>query len=382
MFLCDIFTQGNCGGSTITQQILKNTVFKDYPYDTKTRKIKEMILALRLNQLYSKDTILTFYLNEVDFSPTSYGVKTAARYYFNKELDQLTLGESTFLAGLPQNWTIYSPYNSKQIVCREKQGDSTGIGLSEGQYSRDENGKVTVAFDGSTVIETNPYKCRQLFVLNEFEQEQELLKDHGINIPIQDIQSARTEELAFVTPTVEKNAPHFVDYAIGQLIDENAIFIDDKPLTMSMLNERGYNIFTTIDLDIQNIAQKAVFDGAESNKKNYGAYNSSLGAIDSRTGEVLAMVGSKGYNLESEGKNANTGISKFDGQVNIMNSLQQPGSSMKPISEVAGFENGSLYPSAFIPDVPYKVGNYTPQNAFGGGVGYSAGSTKTFERSA
>jgi 1A family penicillin-binding protein len=227
------------GGSTITQQLIRN-VLLDPRERTGDRKIREAFLALELNANYSKDQILEWYLNEVNFGNLSYGVGTAAKTYFNKHPSELTLPEAALLAGLPQAPAQYDPFRN-----------------------------------------FNAAKNRQEDILD-------LMAHHGF-ITEEQADLAKEEPLQFVsTETTEATLryPHWVFY-VQSVLEER--YGPKKLLT------GGYTVYTTIDPHLQNIAEFSVRQQLPTLARQ-NATNAALVAIEPTTGEILAMVGSPDYN--------------------------------------------------------------------------------------
>ncbi len=293
------------GGSTITQQFVKWAILsRDKAF---TRKIKEVILAIEIEARFSKDEILNFYLNEIPYGRNAYGIEAAAQAYFNKSAKDLTLGESAYLAALPQAPTFYNP-------------------LGPNRESLD---------------------ARQKRVLQN-------MKDQGY-ISEEKLQEALAEKITFSPIHNSITAPHFVLYVQDQLA---------KKYGEKTVQEGGLKVYTTLDLRLQEIAEKAVKEGADRNVKNSGSYNAGLVAMDPKTGQILAMVGSKDYFGTSEPDGCLTGKKcKFDPNVNVTTSNRQPGSSFKPYAYVTAFKKGSGYsPASLLFDVVTNFGNYEPHN--------------------
>jgi penicillin-binding protein 1C len=281
------------GGSTITQQLARNLFLSKEK--TLTRKINEIILALKLERKYSKNEILTYYLNSIYYGEGNIGIRAASEYYFDKKLKDLTLSEAVILASIPKAPALYSPVNKENIERLKKRRDYLLSRLKEEGW------------------------------INE--------KEYSL---------ALNEEIKIVkTKYAGMIAPHFVIEVLNELKNK---------FPNLNLEEVNLKIISTLDYDLQKIAEKAVIDGAKRNKEKYGGSNAALMAIDPKTGEVLALVGSKDFFDES-----------IDGQVNVPFRPRQPGSSFKPISYAALFELG--YPDKTIVfDVPTDFGNYKPQN--------------------
>jgi len=283
------------GGSTITQQLVKNALLS--PERTLTRKIKEIILAVLVETKFSKDEILQMYLNEVGYGGAAYGIEEAAQMYFGKPAKNLTLAEAALLAGLPASPTSFSPFGAYPQKAKE----------------------------------------RQLLVLRRMKQEGFISKDEE--------KSAAAEELHFASPKTDIKAPHFVMYIKDLLAQKYG---------EQMVEEGGLEVKTSLDLEIQEFAQKTV---AEEIKKLRSLKINNGAALVTKpaTGEILAMVGSENYfNLQN------------DGNVNVTLRPRQPGSAIKPIMYSLALENG-FTAASIIPDTPitYKTPGqppYSPKN--------------------
>ncbi len=225
------------GGSTITQQVIKKAVLVDEK--TIARKIKEWVLAVKLEQAYSKDEILGFYLNEVPYGGTLYGVEEASQAYFGKSASDVTLGEAAYLAALPQAPSYYSPYGNNREALVERK---------------------------NTVLKR--------MVDMDFISEEEYM-------------NATNEEVVFL-PRGDRGikAPHFVFYVRDYL---------EKKYGERAIEERGFRVITTLDYRLQSIAQEIVSRHAKENAEKFNATNAALTAIDPKTGQILVMVGSRDY---------------------------------------------------------------------------------------
>jgi len=287
------FTHQKVGGSTITQQFIGNAVVgKEKTY---SRKIKELILSIQLERKYSKDEILTMYLNEINYGGVNYGIAAAANSYFGKAPKDLTIAEAATLAGIPQRPTTY-------------------------------------------ISNPDLLKDRRNFCIDEM-----LVQGH---ITKEEAEAAKAESLNFKSEIVYKKAPHFVDYVIAQLED------DFGP---SFMNQ-GLKVTTSLDWNKQQQAEKAIADNMDTVRK-YGGSNAALVNIDTKTGHVLAMVGSYDYYAAD-----------YDGQVNVATAPRQPGSSFKPIAYYTAFSRGYT-PNTILFDLtttfPIESGSYTPHNYSG-----------------
>lgn len=321
-----------CGGSTITQQLIRKTALTD---DVNIdRKLKEMILAMKIEQLRSKEEILEMYLTIVPSGSNIYGVTRAADFYFGKTPKELTLSEMTVLASIPQNPSILSPTKS------------TNPDISLDLLSQ-----------------------RRSYIFNQLDSNIEYINTQyksisGNDMPLLDksmIEMARKEEPVYADPAFKINAPHFVFYVLDSLQKEG--FKNGNPFTLEEIETQGYKIYTTLDLDLQLKAENAVRKAVDIYGATYGADNAGLVTIDPTTGEVLAMVGSYNYFGKSIPTNCIVGSNcKFEPQVNVVDSLQAYGSTLKPIIYYQSFMNGTLTPESTIVDAPIKIGNYTPKN--------------------
>ncbi len=278
------------GGSTITQQLARNLLLspEERFERTLTRKLRESILAWRLARTYSKDEILALYLNESYYGNLAYGVEAAAQAYFGKSVDELDLAECTLLAGLPQSPVIYNPLENPQAA-----------------------------------------RQRQAVVL-------ELMAKNGY-IGEEEARLAKEEQLHFAAVPFPIRAPHFVMYVWGLL---------EKRFGLEELYRGGLEVHTTLDLDMQELAQSIarrrlaiLADRQRRDLPDPNVHNVALVALDPDTGEVLAMLGSPDY-FDPE----------IDGAVNCSLAPRQPGSSIKPITYAAAFAQGYT-PATMILDV-------------------------------
>lgn len=289
------FNKNLQGGSTITQQLIKNTLLT--PETTLQRKLKEVILAFWAEIIYSKDEILLMYLNNVPYGGTAWGIRAASEKYYDKDVTELTLAESALLAGLPAAPTTYSPFGASPELAEQRQEHVLSRMLQMGYITTE-----------------------------EYEQ-------------------AREEELRFTQPGNSISAPHFVMYS-KQVLDNH--------FGTRIVEQGGLKIITSLDLELQNAAQEIVQEElAKIAHLNVG--NAAVLVTKPDTGEILAMVGSRDYYDE-----------EHDGNVNITTSLQQPGSSIKPINYVAALQNG-VTAATLINDSPISYAQpngkpYSPVN--------------------
>ncbi|MBI3963887.1 MAG: PBP1A family penicillin-binding protein [Candidatus Kerfeldbacteria bacterium] len=283
------------GGSTITQQFVKNSILTSEK--TVTRKFKELVLSFELERKFSKDQILQLYLNEIPYGSNNYGVQAAAANYFGKDVRDLTLAESATLAALPQAPTFYSPYGNN----------------------------------------TDALSVRQRHIL--------ALMENLDFITPEEREAAEKEEITFQPKREQIIAPHFVFYVREQLVER---------FGESVVETGGLKVITTLDMDKQRAAEKAVTEGVAAIEERYNATNGALVALDPKTGEVLAMVGSRDY-FDIE----------HDGNVNVTLRPRQPGSSFKPVVYATAFRRGYT-PDTMLFDLTtdFQTGSgaYTPHN--------------------
>lgn len=259
------------GGSTITQQVIKNALLTQDK--TVVRKLEEIVLALRLEQIYTKDQILETYLNENNYGGTIYGVQEATQYFFGVDANAVDLAQAAYIAALPQAPTHLSPYGPNKAELDD----------------------------------------RKNLVLAR-------MKDNGY-ITDKEYQQAKQEKVQFRNETEAGiKAPHFVFYVRDYL---------EQKYGVDMVENGGLRVITSIDSDLQQKAEDIVAKYAAINEKQFNASNAGLVAIDPKTGQILAMVGSRNY-FDTQ----------IDGAVNVTLADRQPGSSFKPFVYATALEKG------------------------------------------
>lgn len=301
----DLTSHGyNQGGSTITQQLIKIQLLS--PQKSILRKLQEAILAIAVEQRYSKDQVLDMYLNRVYYGHNAYGLGAATKTYFghDKDAKDLTVGQAAFLAALIQAPTYYDPQT---------------------HYDR--------------------AKARQLYVLNGMVARGDLSRADADQAAQENIQA----ELKFDTAFRQSKAPHFVDYVLSKL---------EQQYGSAAVQQGGYAIYTTLDLDLQAKADQAVKDGVS--KLHYsGVNNGMMLAANPSTGEILAWVGSADYYNQDIG-----------GQYDVILSPRQPGSSFKPYDYEAALRDHKITLATITHDKPTDFGNgYKPLNFDNGYMG-------------
>lgn len=240
------------GGSTITQQVVKNSLLTQEKKIS--RKLKEWVLAVKLEQELSKEEILELYLNETPYGGSIYGIEEASQSYFGKSAAEISLAEAAYLAALPQAPTYYSPYGNN----RERLEERKKLVLARML----QNGFITDA---------------------EFEE-------------------ATREEVTFLPPrTIGIRAPHFVFYVREYL---------EQKYGQRAIEERGLRVITTLDMNLQTKAEEIVGRYALENVEKFNAENAGMVAIDPTTGNILALVGSRNYFDDQIDGNFNVALAK------------------------------------------------------------------------
>lgn len=282
------------GGSTITQQLAKNAFLT--AERTITRKVRELALAFKLEKKFSKDEILNLYLNQIPYGSNAYGIEAAAQTFFGKKAEDLTLAEAALLASLPKAPSYYSPY-----------GTHTDELLARKDRALDK--LATLGF-----------------------------------ITTEQRDKAKRQQFEFAANYTGIKAPHFVlmvqDY-LNQKYGEDFV------------QTAGLKVITSLDWNIQQIAEKTVLEGAARNTELYEGHNAALIAEDATTGQILALVGSKDYFGTAEPENCQAGVDcKFEANFNVATQgLRQPGSAIKPFAYIAAFKKG-FTPETIVFDLP------------------------------
>jgi len=276
-----LLLRGVTGGSTITQQLVKNVLLTSER--RLSRKVKELILAIQVDKRFSKDQILEMYLNNISYGGTAIGVEAAAQTYFGKDVGELDLGESAFLAGVPQSPGRYSPFG----------GEKDYVGRTEAVL------KQMVANDYITKDEKEK-------ALKKIETHKFSRRETGIK------------------------APHFVLHVREILA---------RQFGEQFLYTGGLQVTTTLDYGLQKKAEEIVKKELDKIEK-YKVGNGAALITNPKTGEILAMVGSKDYFDEKNKGNFNV----------VVQGQRQPGSSLKPIIYAKAFEKGYT-PATMLLDV-------------------------------
>jgi 1A family penicillin-binding protein len=291
------------GGSTISQQLIRSSLLSGEK--TIGRKIREVILALELERRYSKDEILEFYLNQIPLGSNAYGVEAAAQTYFNKTISEISVPEAAILASLIRSPSSLSPYgpNLEKLIIRKD------------------------------------------YVLDR-------MLDQGY-LSQKEVEEYKEQEINFSPINQYLKAPHFTLEVISYLTEE---YGDDY------LRTRGLQVYTTLDWDLQQAAEKTVKEAVARNRSNR-AFNAALAAVNPKNGEILAMVGSADYFKDplpegcTPGKNC-----LFEPYPNVAMRPRQPGSAFKPFLYADVFKKG-YSDTTIILDEPITFSDgYSPRN--------------------
>ena len=284
------------GGSTITQQLVKNSLVGRER--TFRRKIREAALAIILEAKLDKDKILDLYLNQIPYGANAYGIEAAAETFFGRHAGELTTAQAALLSALPVAPSYYSPY----------------------AQHRDELLK------------------RKDYILDRMQELGYLTAEEA--------RSAKAEVIKFLPPTKNIRAPHFVMFVRDYLRER---FGEEE------VEQGGLIVTTTLDWELQEAAEKIVAEYAARNESLIKAANMALAAIDPRTGEILAMVGSAGWLSDKLAdpipEGCQPGVNcRLDPYVNAATRLRQPGSAFKPFAYATAFKKG-LTPEMTLFDV-------------------------------
>ena len=286
------------GASTITQQLAKNAFLT--PERTYTRKINEIILAFWIERYYTKDEILNLYLNQISYGAGASGIEAGAQTYFGKSAKDMTLLESATLAAIVQLPSYYSPWGSHR----------------------------------GELLKRKDRVLEEMYVAGQITQ-----KERDVNLKI---------------------SPRFLEQNIGSIKAPHfSMAVRDYLITKygeDVINKGGLKVITTLDYDLQQVAERAVKDGAARNTELYQGRNASLVAEDPKTGQILALVGSADYFDKT-----------IDGNFNVaIQGLRQPGSSIKPFAYMTAFQKGYT-PETVLFDVSTEFDtsgtvSYRPEN--------------------
>jgi len=271
------------GGSTISQQLVKNTLLQSSGVAPRSldRKLKELLLSMELERRYSKDQILGLYLNTIFYGNGAFGIESASQTYFGVPARSLDLAQASLLAGLPQAPSAFDPFS--------------GQGLARA-------------------------RARQSAVLRSMVRDHYVSPQAAARAASEDLRPALARAHQAMAGGRPMLAPHFVDYVWSQL---------QQQFDPSFLLRGGLRIVTTLDAPTQARAQQALHDGVNRFARGYRVNNGAMLVLDPHTGAILAMVGSADYFSQAIG-----------GEVNYTVAPRQPGSSFKPYTYVTALMNG------------------------------------------
>ena len=353
------------GGSTITQQFIKNDTTENSV--TVQRKVAEIFRALYVEKKVEKDTIMEWYLNTIYFGRGCYGVRSAAAEYFGKELQSLTVAECASLISITNNPSLFNPYRTNL--------DKDGKTGAEQNRIRQENTLYEMKVQGwITEQEYDEAIAQEMVFRSGIKKEDRWVRCANPNCPHQGTVSSYTAQgngyycpvcgtQAVVTDDASQEVySYFIDTVLEDVAADLAALNNlkwsemDTPSRqgyMEKIRRGGYHIYTTLDMDVQNQVDKIYEDlsqipGTRSNQQ----LQSAIVVIDNRTGDIVAMSGGVGKKTV------------HDGQNRAIDSKLQTGSSQKPISVYApAFESGKVSPVTVIPDMPVKfTGGGWPKN--------------------
>jgi membrane peptidoglycan carboxypeptidase len=353
------------GASTITQQLVRQRLLPPSAFEGSTydRKIREIIQSIKLTEAFpgqeGKEQIITYYLNQNFYGNQSYGIKAAAKSYFGKPLDELTLAQMAILAAIPQSPTRFDLVRNADSECLEDVPEGTECTKF----------KLVVPADSEIVQRRN-------YILDLMKTRSPLTGDQHT---IAEYDAAKNEPVELVQQvSVNWRAPHFVWQVRRQL---GEIYCPDSPDDCPKVDSGGLRVTTTLDWNMQKVAEKWVYVTARApNAKDpravldarkipataqrwilglrgHNINNAAASVIDYRTGEILAYVGSASYTSK--------GTKTFQPQFDVLSDgWRQPGSAIKPIDYLIGIEDKALTASTMLMDVVTDFGNdYTPTQA-------------------
>lgn len=301
--VADIRNRGfSQGASTITMQLVRNAILEDQEKKLE-RKIKEAILAIQVERQFTKEEILTFYLNEIYFGHGAYGVEAASQTYFGKNVGELTLGESAMITGVVKGFKYYSPF----------------LNMDNAIKRRD-------------VVLNNMVRYGKISA----EQAEEAKKE-----PVKLTDFEKRNVYAF---------PWFTDY----VVDEAENLLEAAGYDASKLYTGGLRIYSTLDPNAQKAAEEVYENNAYfPQSSSADPIQSALAVLDPKTGEIRALIGGREH-VTKRGLNRATAIQR------------QPGSSIKPLSVYAPALEKGYSPASVVDDVPVSFGSssnpYRPEN--------------------
>jgi membrane peptidoglycan carboxypeptidase len=297
----NITTEKQQGGSTITQQVIKNALLTNER--TIERKVKEAILAIKLEQTLSKDQIMSMYLNDAPYGGEINGAEEASLYYFGKHAKELDIVESAYLAAIPKNPNLYNPYGNNTDKLEERKNVVLQRMFETGQINSEE------------------------------------------------LERSKNEKVIFVKKEDNNSkAYHFVFFIKDYL--EKKYGPEFNTMGLSVKTSLDYELQKELEVLAKNYINNYIAVQQKKNRKvDLSKTNTAVVVLDAKTGQILSMLGSRDYNDE-----------KIDGKFNVATALRQPGSSIKPIVYGTLFEEG-LDPETYVFDTPTEFNlNCAPAN--------------------
>lgn len=320
---------GGSGGSSITQQLVKNVYFScvaaascpENTADKINRKLKESVIAVELKRKYSDDQILDWYLNQIFYGRFAYGIEAASEQFFGKKASELTLAEAAYLAGLPQ---APGTYNSRPDLALARQQQVLDLMIKH--------------LDEINKIPTNDDTTKPL-----------------LHLTADDINAARSQPLELKEATFSIQAPHFFLYLEDQVTKMCQAGLFRAPGDIpcdQVVTSGGLRITSTLDLGLNSVGQQIIADQLAANEDHTNGHDASIVAIDPKTGEILAYLGSRNFYYDVD---PNTELGRqISPQVDIASSEQSLGSTMKMYTYLTAFEQGWA-PSTYIEDKPLTL---------------------------
>lgn len=328
-------SQDTFGGSTLTQQVLKNMTQDDG--NTVNRKVREIFRALEFEKHYTKWEILEFYLNTIYLGQGCYGVQTAAEFYFGKDVSELDVAECASLIAITNNPSIYGPMST--VTFKQE--------------------------DGSVKTARQENKERQELILDRMAGGNEEVGVTGLDyLSPEEAEAAKAEELHFTDGTTSAEdivseatgGTHINSWFVDQVLrdvsaDLAELYHISTDEALTRIYNSGYNIYTTLDPEIQEIAESVYEDrGSLNNLTSVSGQpiQSGITIIDPSTGNIVAMVGKMGEK-------------KGNLEWNFATDTQQPGSSIKPLTAYApALDAGVVSPATTFDNYPVQLLNGTP----------------------
>ena len=322
------------GGSTLTQQLVKNIT--DYDDVTVKRKILEIFTALELEKNYSKEDIITYYLNEIFLGQGCYGVQSASQMYFGKDVSELSLAECASLAGITNNPSLYSPYSTLEVTRYQCTNCKKNYSLTKDDVCSECGAKNS--FDDGKVWTARDYnKARQELILDQMTKK-DVLGDKAISK--EEAEQAKAEKLVFRTDWDEEKQEEYnnantstktiyswyveavIDEVTEDLMEQTGLSYE---VVTKMVYSGGLEIIVPYDPDVQAAVDEVYNDKSNLNyvSKTGQEMKSGITVVDNDTGYVVAIGGDVGEKTINRGWNYAT------------DTVRQPGSSIKPLSVYA-----------------------------------------------